>query len=396
MKKKRLMFVDEHKIVNYAGGVERVICNFANEFVNRGYEASIVCMDQDIGMPYFYLDSRVEFINLAYENGKDTFFRAKRWALKKIQKEIMRTFCGKEMRFHGRIVADPKKEYFFSTFAKRLKRKIVQFKPDVIFAISVDSAMIIQMAINDNEIPVIAMCHTDPTVFLPEFTEQQKEAWKKCNYVQVLLNSFKKELEKVGFLNVITIPNTVPQYCCREKKNTNKYIASIGRIDGSVKQQDLLIRSFSIIAHDNPDWNVHIWGDVANKRYKQKLDNYIIKYNLQTRVFFEGTTNAIENVYDEADIFVSTSKYEGFGLALAEAMSKGNAVIGYRGCLASRELIGNDGLLFDDEQSLASSIQFLIDNPQKRHEFGVAAHHAMERYANSIIWDKWEECLQSL
>lgn len=396
MKMKRLMFVDEHKMVDYAGGVERVICNFANEFVKRNYAVSIVCMDPDLGMPHFSLDNRVDFLNLAYENGKDTFFTGNRWALKKIQKEILRTFCGKEMKFCGRLIEDPKKEYFFSAFAERLECEILRFKPDVILAISVDGARIVQMAIGKTKIPVIAMCHTDPTVFLPDFTEKQKNAWKKCNCIQVLLDGFQKELKESGFSNVLTIPNSVPQYSCENKKKTNKYIASVGRIDGSVKQQDILIRAFAKIAHNNPGWIVHIWGDVANKRYKQRLDECIKKYDLQERVLFEGTTDAIENVYDEADIFVSTSKYEGFGLALAEAMSKGTAVIGYRCCLASRELIGNDGLLFDDEQSLASSIQFLIDNPQKRYELGVAAHHAMERFAEPIIWDKWEECLRSL
>lgn len=396
MIKKRLMFVDEHKIVNYAGGVERVICSFANEFINRKYEISIVCMDPDLGMPKFYLDDRVNFINLAYENGKDTFFADRRWTLKKIQKEVLRTFFGKEMRFCGRNIEDPKKEYFFYSFAERLERRIVKFKPDVIFAISVDGARIIQAAIKDIKIPVIAMCHTDPTVFLPNFTDKQKDAWKKCNYIQVLLEGFQKDLEEAGFSNVITIPNSVPQYNCANRIKPNKYIASVGRIDGSVKQQDLLIRAFAIIARNNPGWTVHIWGDVANKHYKQKLDDYIKKYSLQTCIVFEGTTDSIENVYDEADIFVSTSKYEGFGLALAEAMSKGKAVIGYRGCMASLEIIGNDGLLFDDEENLASSIQFLIDNPQKRFDLGNAAHHAMKRYAEPLIWNKWEECLQSL
>ncbi len=396
MKKKRLMFVDEHKVVNYAGGVERVICNFANEFVNREYEVSIVCMDPDLGVPKFSLDSKVDFVNLAYENGKDTFFSSKRWWLKKIQKEFLRTFCGKDMRFCGKHIEDPKKEYFFCSFAEKLKNEIIKFMPDVILAISVDSTMIVQKAIGEKKIPVIAMCHTDPMVFLPKFTEKQKNAWKKCSYVQVLLNDFQRELKTAGFFNVITIPNGVPQYTCKNREDTNKYIASVGRIDGSVKQQDLLIRAFAIIARNNPGWTVHIWGDIANKRYKRKMDEYITKYNLHNCILFEGTTESIENVYEKADIFVSTSKYEGFGLALAEAMSKGIAVIGYRGCRASREIIGNDGMLFDDEKSLANALQLFIDNPKMRTELGYAAHYAMKRYTESNIWDLWEECLHSL
>lgn len=40
------MLIDEVKVVNYAGGIERVMCNFANEFVKRGYDVSFVALIQ--------------------------------------------------------------------------------------------------------------------------------------------------------------------------------------------------------------------------------------------------------------------------------------------------------------------------------------------------------------
>ena len=33
---KSIMFIDKNKVVNYVGGVEKVICEFANEFIRRG------------------------------------------------------------------------------------------------------------------------------------------------------------------------------------------------------------------------------------------------------------------------------------------------------------------------------------------------------------------------
>ena len=45
------MLIDEVKVVNYAGGIERVMCNFANEFVKRGYDVSFVCLDTEEGKP---------------------------------------------------------------------------------------------------------------------------------------------------------------------------------------------------------------------------------------------------------------------------------------------------------------------------------------------------------
>lgn len=48
------MLIDEVKVVNYAGGIERVMCNFANEFVKRGYDVSFVCLDTEEGNHYIF------------------------------------------------------------------------------------------------------------------------------------------------------------------------------------------------------------------------------------------------------------------------------------------------------------------------------------------------------
>lgn len=57
---KKIMLIDEYKIVNYAGGIEKVLCNFANEFVKRGYDISLVCLDTEKGMPLYDLNDKLE------------------------------------------------------------------------------------------------------------------------------------------------------------------------------------------------------------------------------------------------------------------------------------------------------------------------------------------------
>lgn len=52
---KKIMLIDEVKVVNYAGGIERVMCNFANEFVKRGYDVSFVCLDTEEGKENHYI-----------------------------------------------------------------------------------------------------------------------------------------------------------------------------------------------------------------------------------------------------------------------------------------------------------------------------------------------------
>ena len=109
-----------------------------------------------------------------------------------------------------------------------------------------------------------------------------------------------------------------------------------------------------------------------------------------------GTTNNVNDVLNQGDIFVFPSAYEGFGLTLAEAMSIGLPGIGYKNCSAVNELIqdGVNGLLADDGvDSLAEKMQQLMGNQEMRARFGKAAHEAMKQYDSAIIWDEWEKLI---
>lgn len=396
---KKIMFVDEHKIVNYAGGAEKVICNYANAFNKRGYEVCIVCMDMEKGKPLYPLDKHVKFINLFYDQDGRPVFGGVCWFLKKLQKEVLRSVCGSEMRFNGKNIKDPKKEYYFQQFVYHLRRIVTQEMPDIFISISVDGAGIIQKALQNSKIPVIAMCHTDPSHFFPELTESQWIYWKKCSCVQVLLPIFAEKLKEVGLKNVTVIPNSVPQVSddaiCR-LEDVHYKIIMVGRIEGSTKRQHLIIDAFALIARLYPEWSIHIYGEIANKRYAKKLRQLVKKNHLEKRVCFEGVTNDIENRLRDSDIFAFPSGYEGFSLALTEAMSVGLPVLGCNDCLSVSNLIedGKTGLLADpDIESIADKLQLLMDDLKLRIDLGRGAHNAMKQYNKESIYSKWDRLI---
>lgn len=399
--KRKILFVDEHKIVNYAGGVEKVICSFANEFVKRNYEITLVCMDRDKGRPLYELDESVKFMNLRYDDGNQNF-DGWIWKWKKTQKEFIRTFAGADMMICGHRIEDPKKMYFFDEFAKRLKKVIVETSPDLIISISADGAYIAQKAIADGGIPVIAMCHTDPGQFVDSFSEQQITAWKKCAYVQVLMDSFIPVLKNIGIKNVISIANVVPQIPddeIRDLSNERNRIITVGRIDGAVKRQDLLIKAFSRISSKYKNWTLHIYGDIANRRYMRKLTDFVEKNDLKGRVFFEGVTDDVLACYQDSDIFAFPSRYEGFGLAMGEAMSAGLPVVACESCIPANELIKNgiNGILCKDEvEEYAHGLEMLMKDKQIRAGIGKEAHESVKKFTDEIIWDKWEMLIKSI
>ena len=399
--RKSIMFIDEHKIVDYAGGAEKVICNFANEFVSRGYDVSIVCLDQEKGMPLYALDQRVRFINLCYSYGNKNFGGAI-WFWKKVEKELLRTFAGSKMVLLGHKIKDPKQSYYFEEFVRRLQACILEVQPTILISISTDGAFIAQQAVGEHSAcPVIAMCNTDPLHFFDDLQAQQLMAWQKCRYVQVLMASFKAGLEDKGLKNVIYIPNEVMQVEDNEICDLtvcHNSIITMGRIDGSAKRQHLLIEAFSQIAQRFPTWNVYIYGNVANKRYKKRLDRLIRDYHLDNRVIFKGVTKDVVAAFRQSDIFAFPSEYEGFGLAMTEAMSAGVPVVACKECRPAAELVkdGVNGCLADGVDDFAVKLSYLMERQDERIRFGANAHEAMKEYAPKQVWQQWAKLLAQI
>lgn len=102
---KKIMLIDEFKLVNYAGGIEQVVCGFANDFVQRGYDVTLVSLDWEKGLPFFPLDENVSFINLCYDVGGLYFTPS--YFLSKLKKEILRFFYGPDLISKGKKRQDP-------------------------------------------------------------------------------------------------------------------------------------------------------------------------------------------------------------------------------------------------------------------------------------------------
>ena len=393
----KILLIDEHKTVNYAGGVECVLAAFANAFSSRGYDVAIACMDDEKGKMFFPLDSSVRFHNLWHEYGKP--FGGVSWFLKKVEKEFLRTFAGAKMVIAGKQIKDPKKEYYFKSFIGRMSKLMEDFRPDVILSITAESAYMAQMACSDNPVPVIAMCHTEPQREASGYGEREYNAWRNSARVQVLMNSFLPAMEAYGVKNTVRIPNYVTQTpdgdIVDHTTNHNK-IVTVGRVDGVQKCQHILIEAFALLAEKFPEWSVHIYGEIANRRYKKRLDAIISEKKLADRIVFEGTTKDIAAVYRGADIFAFPSGFEGFGLALAEAMSAGLPAVGRKSCAAVNELIedGITGFLTEEgEENFAKALERLMLDQPLRISMGRAAHEAAKAYQPEKVWDMWENVI---
>ena len=153
----------------------------------------------------------------------------------------------------------------------------------------------------------------------------------------------------------------------------------------------------NILKNQYPDWEVELWWETnVNSKYYEYCKNLINKYALNN-IKFCGISNDIASINKTASIFAFPSSYEGFPLALTEAMSIGLPAVGFKNCPAVNELIndGKNGILCEDTiDAFAIGLSELMDNIEKRKQCGAQAKKDMEQYAPEIIWNMWEELIK--
>lgn len=377
----KILLLDLWRVIKSKGGTEKVLFTMANALVERGYIVTILALDNTLGQPFFDIDARVKFINagVGYVEKKPCLYRLKR------------ALQGSKERRHlyDELLFDPPK-------AELLGPIIESEKPDIIISYNVEATRIL-INILKVKCPVITMFHYDPDTILRDITFTTKEALEKSISIQVLLPSYVAATKKyIKHDNIICIPNIVPQYNIPQNNERQNKIINVARIDGKQKRQHLLIEAFNRIKNDIPDsWIIEFWGETSyNSEYYSYCQKLIKKYSLENRIKFCGSTNNVIEVLLKAKIFVFPSAFEGFSLAMTEAMSAGLPVIGYKSCPAVNEIVidKQNGLLCDDgEISLSEAMLCLIKKPDLLYKMGEHAKSSVVRYAPEIVWDMWEE-----
>lgn len=391
----RIMLGYLARFITSTGGAEKVCCEMANELVRRGHEVSIVYSYGESGRPFYPLDQTVRMYNVMAEhpekwNGAKTI----RLPLKeKVEREIFRVFS--VPRAHG--VQDA---YTGNLVKEDLKAIVERENPDVIISYwPKDSSCFINFA--KIQVPVITMFHFGPDILARDASPGSAEACVKSRKVQVLLPGDIERLHRyIPKADAVWIPHAVPQYEEQADLSASKErykIVNMARLDKTTKRQHIIVEAFARIADQFPQWDVELWGQDWNKKYKKELENLIRKNHLEKRIFLKGLTKDVLTEYLKADIFAWPSAHEGFGLALMEAMSAGLPVVACKSCLASAELIPKEcGILAEDGiGSFADGLTQLMANQDLRVRMGAAAKENAGKYAPGKIWNQWEQLITS-
>lgn len=229
--------------------------------------------------------------------------------------------------------------------------------------------------------------------FINQYTVKSRHSnIKKCNHLVVLTDNAKKEIKsidnKVKECNIKVIPNPLKtqQDSSQITSLNNHNIIFVGRLSYE-KGVMRLLHIWKEISSQLPDYTLSIYG---KGNAEEDMKKYI-KENKLRNIIFQGFEPEHHKIYTSADLLLSTSDSEGFGLVFIEAFYFGVPVISFNCPVSPKEVIGNAGVLIKcfDEKQYAKEVILLLKDTERLKELQQKAIKRARLFYEDKIVNKW-------
>ena len=348
------------------GGAERVMALLANEWVHRDNEVTLITLASDRSDKY-PLNSAVHRIALDLAGNSAHVLAA-------IGNNIVRI--------------------------RALRRAIATSRPDVVISFVAESNVRALIAALGLHVPVIVSERTFLNGHRVHRAQRMLRRWsyRWATAIVAQTDRCAAELEALLGRQVDVIANPVSiephsdDVACGNATAGHTLLA-VGRLSPE-KGFDLLIDAFACIAERHPDWNLVILGE---GRLRNDLARKAAEQNLGERISMPGFDAHARKAMRRADLFVLSSRYEGFPNVLLEAMTEGAACVSFDCETGPRELIEHrrNGWLVPacDVHALAAALDVLMADADLRARLGTLARGIRSAYALPAVVDQWNQLL---
>ena len=343
--------------ITFKGGIERVTCNLANDF-SKDYEVEIISFFKSNKTINYKLNDQIEVKYITNE-----IYDGKPGSVKRLIKFIKAFF---------RINLYFRKQEINFIIAQGMPVALMLFP------------------LNFMKKKVIACEHVHYDYY-NEIIKWIRNKLYKYYYKVVVLTSKDKEKFEKNLDNDEYIPNYISKISEKKSLLNNKVIISVGRLEEQ-KGYDILIEICSKLLPDYPEWKLKIFGE-GNLR--KKLEEQIRKNNMGNQILLMGTTNEIEKEYLKSDIYVMSSRFEGFGMVLIEAMNMGLPLISFDCPNGPSDIIEDsvNGYLVRnfDKEEMKNRIEELIKNDEIRIKFFNNSKKRILKFKKENILKLWRK-----
>ena len=208
------------------------------------------------------------------------------------------------------------------------------------------------------------------------------------------------ENDKNKFKNILDIDTQVIynpiSFRSKEKSDvTNKEIISIGRFT-SQKGLDNLLKSFKIMNEKCNGWTLKLYGDGEDRGLLTELTKEL---GLKESVKFYPFTNNVIQAIKTASIYAMSSRWEGFGLVVTEALELGVPVVTFN-TTGPSEIIGKYkcGIIVEQGniKQFAEALIYLAENSSKRIEYSKNAIDRAKYFNEDNIAKEWKKYFEEL
>lgn len=277
-----------------------------------------------------------------------------------------------------------------------LARALASARPDVVLALGDTTNVKTLLAAGVSDLPVVVSERIDPsTVDIGlAWSALRRLAYSRAAALVVQTESVRPWAERlVGRGRVDVIGNPVELGVAPEPGERAREIVAIGRLVPQ-KGFDALLRAFARVAERRPDWSLTIFGDGPAR---VELTALAAELGIADRVAMPGQAHDVQERLRRASLFVLSSRFEGFPNALIEAMAAGTAVVATRCPSGPSEILRDCApailVPVDDVAAMATAIEAMLDDRERRLACGRAARVAAQRFAAPAIVDVWESVL---
>lgn len=347
------------------GGAERVLCEVSSALAKRGHAITVISYDSPDSRDFYDFDPAVHRVRLGIGN------------------TVRPTHPAEGLK---RMAA--------------LRTNIVNSKPDVTVGFMHSTYLPLGLSLIGTRFPVLGSDHIVYDHFRTRPLERallRLAPWV-CRSITAVSEAARQTFPKGLRRLMVVVPNPVsakPENKADVRSAARMRLLSVGRL-AAQKDHATLIEAFALNSREFPQWNLRIVGEGP---LLNELSALADRLGIRDRVELPGPNPRISDEFAAAHLFAMPSRYESFGLVVAEALAHGLPVVGFTDCTGVNELVipGRNGILIEPGQdrvsSLADGLGRLMREENRRTALAAAAPETVEALSSTSVAEVWEMLL---